>query len=75
MHFQDNRFLSHFERFFYLKKKGLKKKKTLVVKILIGLFSGTIASLRRRCGNPVFPAAACLDCFAALAMTKVVRKS
>jgi len=26
MHSQDNRFLSHVERFFYLKKKGLKKK-------------------------------------------------
>jgi hypothetical protein len=34
MHFQDNRFLSHVERFFYLKKKELKKKKTRVVTIL-----------------------------------------
>jgi hypothetical protein len=34
-----------------------------------------IASLRRRRGNPVFPVAAYLDCFAALAMTRVMRKS
>jgi hypothetical protein len=34
MHSQDNRFLSHVERFFYLKKKGLKKKKTSGVTIL-----------------------------------------
>jgi hypothetical protein len=43
--------------------------------IYIGLTHIVIASLRRRRGNPVFPAAALLDCFAALAMTKGVRKS
>jgi hypothetical protein len=41
----------------------------------IGLTHIVIASLRRRRGNPVFLAAAFLDCFAALAMTKVMRKS
>jgi hypothetical protein len=40
-----------------------------------GLTHNVIASLRRRRGNPVFPLAAFLDCFAALAMTKVLRKS
>jgi len=40
-----------------------------------GLTHNVIASFRRRRGNPVFPVAACLDCFAALAMTRVTRKS
>ena len=40
-----------------------------------GLTHNVIASLRRRRGNPVFPVAAFLDCFAALAMTRVMRKS
>ena len=40
-----------------------------------GLTHIVIASLRRRRGNPVFLTAACLDCFAALAMTRVMRKS
>jgi hypothetical protein len=40
----------------------------------VGLTHNVIGSLRRRRGNPVFPLAAFLDCFAALAMTKVMRK-
>jgi hypothetical protein len=35
----------------------------------------TIAILRRRIGNPVFPVAAFLDCFAALTITKDLPKS
>ncbi|MFM7630723.1 MAG: hypothetical protein ACKO43_02800 [Alphaproteobacteria bacterium] len=42
---------------------------------IIGLTQNVIASLRRRRGNPVFPVAAFLDYFAALAMTSVMRKS
>jgi hypothetical protein len=40
-----------------------------------GLTHNVIASLRRRRGNPVFPVEAFLDCFAALAMTKILGKS
>jgi hypothetical protein len=52
----------------YQEKKALGKKALELTHIVF-------ASLRRRRGNPVFPVAACLDCFAALAMTRVMRKS
>jgi hypothetical protein len=55
MHFQDNRFLSHVERFFYLKKKGLKKKKMSGVTILI------VFPLYSRTGLRTAPSVAHLD--------------
>ncbi len=54
--------------------KGCGPKQAHTLRMVIGLMHIVIASLWSRCGHPVFPVAAFLDCFAGRVMTKVLRK-